>query len=72
MSFRIVSIGEILYDIYPEYKCMGGAPFNFSFHLHNAGYNVAFISGIGRDRNGGEIQEFMLKNNMKTDFVHHI
>lgn len=69
MNFRIVSIGEILYDVYPDNKYMGGAPFNFSFHLHNMGYNVAFISGIGRDRNGSEIKQFMLKNNMRTDFL---
>lgn len=69
MSFRIVSIGEILFDIYPEYKCLGGAPFNFSFHLHNAGYTVAFVSCVGRDKNGEEIEQFMLKHHMRLDFL---
>ncbi|MBN2536197.1 MAG: carbohydrate kinase [Spirochaetales bacterium] len=70
MSSRIISTGEILFDIYPQYKYLGGAPFNFSFHLHNTGHEVAFVSAIGTDTNGNEVKQFMLKNNMKLDFLH--
>ena len=40
----ILAIGEILYDIFPEYKRLGGAPFNFAFHVKNLGTPVCFIS----------------------------
>jgi len=69
MSFSIISFGEILFDIYPENKCIGGAPFNFAFHLHNSGHNVRFVSRIGEDDNGHEIMKFMLKSQMSTDLV---
>ncbi len=36
----ILAIGEILYDIFPQYKRLGGAPFNFAFHVKNLGTPV--------------------------------
>lgn len=51
----ILAIGEILFDIFPGYKRLGGAPFNFAFHLKNIGIPVCFISRIGNDTEGGEI-----------------
>ena len=51
----ILVIGEILFDVFPEYKRLGGAPFNFAFHLKNFGFNVRFISRIGMDDAGKEI-----------------
>ncbi len=51
----ILSIGEILFDIFPEYKRIGGAPFNFAFHLKKLGIPVRFISRVGNDPEGEEI-----------------
>jgi fructokinase len=51
----ILVIGEILFDVFPNYKRLGGAPFNFAYHLKNFGYNVHFISRIGMDDAGKEI-----------------
>ncbi|RZB32094.1 MAG: hypothetical protein SRB1_01713 [Desulfobacteraceae bacterium Eth-SRB1] len=48
----ILAIGEILYDIFPEYKRLGGAPFDFAFHLKNLGMPVCFVSRIGNDLEG--------------------
>jgi fructokinase len=53
----ILVIGEILFDEFPDYKRLGGAPFNFAFHLKNFGFEVRFISRIGRDAAGKEILE---------------
>ena len=36
----ILSIGEILYDMFPEGRRLGGAPFNFAYHLKKLGYSV--------------------------------
>lgn len=57
----ILAIGEILFDIFPEYKRLGGAPFNFAFHLKNMGMPVCFISRIGNDTEGGEIVKQLKK-----------
>jgi len=53
----ILSIGEILYDVFPDQRRLGGAPFNFAFHLKMLGYPVRFISKVGRDDAGREILE---------------
>ncbi len=57
----ILAIGEILFDIFPKYKRLGGAPFNFAFHLKNIGIPVCFISRIGNDTEGGEIVKQLKK-----------
>jgi fructokinase len=51
----ILVIGEILFDVFPDYRRLGGAPFNFAYHLKNFGFDVRFISRIGRDGPGEEI-----------------
>ena len=51
----ILVIGEILFDVFPSYRRLGGAPFNFAYHLKHFGFNVRFISKIGMDDAGKEI-----------------
>jgi len=51
----ILVIGEILFDVFPNYRRLGGAPFNFAHHLKNFGFNVRFVSRIGMDDSGKEI-----------------
>jgi fructokinase len=51
----ILVIGEILFDVFPKYRRLGGAPFNFAYHLKNFGFNVRFVSKIGMDDAGKEI-----------------
>jgi fructokinase len=51
----VLVIGEILFDVFPDYRRLGGAPFNFAYHLKNFGFNVRFISKIGIDDAGKEI-----------------
>ena len=65
----ILAFGEILYDLFPGGKRLGGAPFNFAYHLKKLGYNVRFFSRIARDQNGIEILDFLKKNNFNTDDI---
>ena len=51
----VIVVGEILFDIINEKKHLGGAPFNFAYHLLHLGFCVRFISRIGSDANGTEI-----------------
>lgn len=46
---RILSFGEILWDVYPEKSVIGGAPFNFSAHAVKLGADVDLLTSIGRD-----------------------
>ena len=71
----ICVVGEILFDVFPSYKRLGGAPFNFAFHLKNLGFSVRFISRIGNDPDGEkilgllEIYRFDL-NDIQLDDIH--
>jgi fructokinase len=56
---RILSFGEILWDVLPEKKMPGGAPMNVALHLHKLGLNVSFLSRIGKDIYGKELREFI-------------
>ena len=62
----IVVIGEILMDIFQDYQQIGGAPFNFAFHLKKLGFPVRFYTRVGDDRYGREIID-MLKDNGFND-----
>ena len=55
MSWNVVGIGEILWDILPSGKQMGGAPANFAFHARALGARSRVISRVGRDALGVEI-----------------
>ncbi|NQT10950.1 MAG: carbohydrate kinase [Desulfobacteraceae bacterium] len=71
----ILAIGEILYDIFPEYKRLGGAPFNFAFHVKNFGMPICLISKVGNDLEGREIISFLQQHdfpieNIQTDNRH--
>ena len=55
----ILSIGEILFDMFPAGRRLGGAPFNFAYHLHRLDGPVRFLSRIGADKEGRAILDFL-------------
>ena len=55
----VIVVGEILIDIFKTYERIGGAPFNFAFHLKKLGVPVRFFSRIGNDNNGRKIRAFI-------------
>lgn len=66
---RITSIGEILFDVYPECKTLGGAPFNFLYHIKKLTGEGNFVSRIGNDDEGKEILHFLKSNDFSTDYI---
>ena len=65
----ILAIGEILFDIFPKYKRLGGAAFNFAFHLKNLGIPVRFFTRVGYDAEGGEIIKKLKQYQFRLDDV---
>ncbi len=55
MNNTVVGLGEILWDVFPERKVLGGAPANFAYHVSQFGYNGCAVSAIGDDLLGKEI-----------------
>lgn len=54
-KFKVAGIGEILWDLLPSGKQIGGAPFNFAFHASQVGCISYVISAVGKDLLGSEI-----------------
>ncbi len=52
----IVGLGELLWDVLPDGKKIGGAPGNFAYHSSQFGFNSAVVSAIGNDKLGDEIE----------------
>ena len=46
---KILSIGEIIWDIYPAEQCIGGAPLNFAAHCAACGCEAWLLSAVGDD-----------------------
>jgi fructokinase len=53
----VIGIGELLWDLLPDGRQMGGAPANFAFHARALGVSSAIVSAVGDDRSGQEILE---------------
>ena len=51
----IAGIGEVLWDIFPEYKQLGGATANFAYHTSQFGFDATVVSALGCDPLGEEI-----------------
>ncbi|MCK5228642.1 MAG: carbohydrate kinase [Desulfobulbaceae bacterium] len=48
----IISIGEVVWDMFPDRRVLGGAPVNVAYHLHSLGVDVKVITRIGTDKLG--------------------
>ena len=51
----VAGIGELLWDVLPSGKQLGGALFNFAFHAKQAGCESYIISSVGKDDLGKEL-----------------
>lgn len=54
MKVKILSVGEIIWDVYPEKKVIGGAPLNFAAHAVICGAESVLVSAVGEDALGEE------------------
>jgi fructokinase len=59
----IAGLGEILWDVFPERKILGGAPANFAYHTSQFGFDSYAVSAIGKDLLGKEILDSLSEKN---------
>jgi fructokinase len=65
----IASFGEILFDVYPDRELLGGAPFNFLYHIHALTGDGLFISRVGNDERGKKIRSFLEQHSINREHV---
>lgn len=66
---KISCFGEILWDIFPKKKIVGGAPLNVACHLQNLGILTSLISQVGDDELGVKLLGFLYDRGVITDFI---
>ena len=69
---KIVSIGEVLWDVIEGQEYLGGAPFNFAAHMRRLGHAVFFVSGVGRDQRGERVLQKMTGLGLSTEYVSRV
>src|SRR5438270_11427076 len=66
---RILSTGEVLWDMVGGNEFLGGAPLNFSVTSQRLGNSVALLTGVGQDELGTKALRQMDSLGLTTDFV---
>lgn len=49
---QVLSVGEILWDVFTDEERLGGAPFNFCANAIRLGNSAALVSAVGPDQRG--------------------
>jgi fructokinase len=55
MSFAVVGVGEVLWDLLPAGPQLGGAPANFTYHVGVLGARALMVTRVGDDDLGRDV-----------------
>jgi fructokinase len=69
MNFKIIGMGEVLWDLLPSGRQMGGAPANFACHARALGAEARVISRVGDDELGRELISRLENLGVATDSI---
>ena len=67
MATKIACFGEVLFDVFPTNRKIGGAPLNVGLRMASLGIDTQIISRIGQDEIGNELLDFVSQNGVSTD-----
>lgn len=73
MPKKIAAFGELLWDLLPSGKVLGGAPTNFIYRINSFGDNGTLLSKVGNDKAGREARQEIRRlglsdENIQTDY----
>lgn len=66
---KALSFGEVLWDIFPDKKVIGGAPFNFAAHFVKNGGEAFLASSVGKDFIAQDTIKEIENKGVKTEYV---
>jgi fructokinase len=66
---KAVTFGEVLWDVFPTHKKIGGAPLNVALRMKSFGAESTIISKIGSDIDGKEIVSFLSEKGIDADTI---
>ena len=65
----IITIGEVVWDMFPDRQVLGGAPVNVAYHLAKLREKVLPITRVGSDSLGEETIEKMVQLGLPVEGV---
>lgn len=69
IRLKILSIGEILWDVIEGEEHLGGAPFNFTVHSARLGHECWLLSAVGDDERGRRAREETARLGVQTRYL---
>src|SRR6185369_6003239 len=69
MKPNFIGIGEVLWDLLPSGRQVGGAPANFAYHAGALGASARIISRVGNDPLGRELVERLEKLGLSSECI---
>ena len=66
---KLISIGEILWDLIGGQEHLGGAPLNLSVHASRLGHDVSLVSAVGADQRGDRALKAMSSLGLSINLV---
>ena len=67
--FRLIGLGEVLWDCFPDGQRPGGATSNVAFHATQLGCEGAVVSRVGDDERGRELLRFLAGQGLGVDAI---
>ena len=65
----VICYGEVLWDVFPTHRKIGGAPLNVALRLQSLGIATTMVSSVGNDDSGKQIVEFINQRGVDSSFV---
>jgi fructokinase len=69
VTFVVVGLGEVLWDLLPAGPQLGGAPTNFTYQAAALGARAMMVTRVGNDDLGREVIERFRKMNLPSETV---
>ena len=66
---KIISFGEILFDVFVDRSVVGGAPFNFVAHMCKMGAHGYLVCSVGEDELGEDALSAMKAQGVDTSLI---
>jgi len=68
-KYLAVGVGEVLWDLLPDGRQLGGAPANFAYHVQAFGATAVLLSAVGADALGTELRQRLQTAGIETRFM---
>ena len=66
---KFTCFGEVLWDVFPTHKKIGGAPLNVALRLQSLDNEVAILSSVGNDERGRALLDYIIQNGLDVTCI---